>query len=181
MAAVYTPHSDSLAGRVVAYFRRLPDEELSTADIAIKWNPDQKNVPVQLAKAVEAGLLVRDGMIYSAGPNIGRIELTPTLLSSADQPSMKKPRVAPPVDIEAIEFEDTPEMAKAAVVRVHDRWVAKLKTMPAGKSFAVANVHGAALRAAVTDLRKLGWALSVVREGDEQVRVLCTKVPGAQP
>ena len=181
MAALYTPHSDSLAGRVVAYFRRLPDEELSTADIALKWQADQRNVPVQLSHSVGAGLLVRDGLIYSAGPEIGRIVLTPTVLSSADQPSMKKPRVAPPVDIEAIVFEDTPEMAKAAVVRVHDRWVAKLKTMPAGKSFAVAKEHGHSLRGAVTELRKLGWALSVVREGDEQVRVLCTKVPEAQP
>lgn len=181
MSTLYTPHIDSLAGRVVAYFRRLPDEELSTADIALKWNPDQKNVPVQLAKAVEAGLLVRDGLVFSAGPNIGRIELTPAVLSSANLPSMKKPRVAPPLDIEAIEFEDTPEMAKAAVVRVHDRWVAKLKAMPAGKSFAVDSVHGAALRTAVTDLRKLGWLLSVVREGEDKVRVLCTKVGGEQP
>ena len=182
-APLYTPHSDSLAGRVVSYFRRFPepDEVLSAADIALKWHVDPKNVPVQLARSVEAGLLSRDGMVYGAGPDIERISLVPpnahakTLL-----PPMKKPRIAGAIDIEAIEFEDTPASVNVATVKVHDRWVAKLKTMPAGKSFVVSNEHRHALRSAATEVRKQGWQLSVLNEGSDRVRVVCSKVPEAE-
>ena len=175
----YMPHSDSLAGRVVAYFARFPDpdEALSTADIALKWGSgDSKNVPVQLVKSVEAGLLKRDGLMYCAGPEIGRFDLTPGRMATMAEPSMKKNRVAPPVEIEAIEFEDIPMSAQQITLRVHERWVSKMRQMPAGKSFAMPLVHRHALRAAATELRKEGWKLSVLNEGEDKVRVVCTEV-----
>lgn len=176
MSAPYTPQQNSLAWRVVAYFRRLPDEELTHHDIALKWHTDSKNVSKQLAEAVASNLLKRDGLVFSAGSDIERFDLTPQALAISDQPAPKKPRLAPLVDIEAIEFENIPETAAQAMARVHQRWVAKIATMPAGKSFSMPMAHRHALRTAVTELRKKGWKLSVLNEGEDRVRVVCFEV-----
>lgn len=180
MADLYTPHSDSLAGRVVTYFRRFPDpdEALSCADIAIKWDADQKNVPTQLAKSVAAGLLARDGMMYCAGPEIERITVEPMTLP--EKPAMKRKRIAPFVNIEQIEFEDAPQAALLVTTKTHDRWRAKMATMPAGKSFAMPVEHRHALRTAATSLCKIGWKISVLNEGTDKVRVVCSAV-GEKP
>lgn len=77
----YLPRADSLPHRVCSYFARLPDEELSNKDIALKWQCDPKNILMQLKQAVDAGLLVRDGMVYSAGPHIGRMSDAPVISS----------------------------------------------------------------------------------------------------
>lgn len=176
---LYTPQLDSLPGRVVSYFARLTEEELSAADIALKWQVDSKNVSAQLGKSVEAGLLSRDGLIYSAGPDISRIDLTPAALALSHQPAPKKARMVPPIDIENIEFEDTPASAAEAKVKMLDRWVSKLKTMPAGKSFVVGSIHRHTLRTAATALNKQGWKLAVLRESADTIRVACS-VAGVQ-
>lgn len=175
----YTPRPDTLPARVVSYFRRLPDEELSSADIAVKWHADPKNIAMQLQRAVEAKLLKKDGSVYSAGPNIVSIDLSPSALASFASPPQRKQHVRTLIDIEAIEFEDAPADL-ASPVKAHDRWVTKLRTMPAGKSFAVSSEYRHALRTAVTVLRKEGgWKLSVLNDGDDKVRVVCTMSPVA--
>ena len=175
MSKVYVPREESLPHRVVSYFRRLPEEELTAADIALKWQADPKNVAQQLAMAVAHGLLARDGTVYGPGPEIESFSIEPGAVLSAR--SQRVSRIAPPVDIEGLAFEDIPERAKHKAPRLHDRWVAKLRTMPAGKSFAVSLEHRHALRAAATKLRKEGWTLSVVYDAEGLVRVLCTSVP----
>lgn len=60
----------TLAQRCMAYFRRLPDEELSDKDIAIKFHCDAKSVFEALGNCVAQGYLARDGSIYSAGPEL---------------------------------------------------------------------------------------------------------------
>lgn len=72
-AASYQPHQNSLSARVINYFRRLTDEELSSRDIAQKYDVDAAGVPSALKAAVAADILKRDGSIYSAGPNIGSL------------------------------------------------------------------------------------------------------------
>lgn len=177
----YIPRPDSLAGRVVVYFARLPDEELSHTDIALKWHADAKNVPVQLKLAVDAGLLARDGSVYSAGPEIGRVNLTPQAVVTSAKPAPKKPRIAPPLDIEAIEFEDAPPSAAQMLANVHTRWVAKLRTMAAGKCLTVDIEHRHALRTAATALNKKGWKLPVLTDRDAgKVRVVCQVVGETQ-
>lgn len=173
----YTPRPDTLPARVVAYFKRLPDEELSTADIAIKWHADSKNVAMQLRLSVEAGLLKKDGTVYGAGPNIGSVDLSPSALAASTTRPQSKQRVRTLIDIEAIAFEDAPAGLESPV-KAHDRWLAKLRTMPAGKSFVVGQEYRHALRTAVTVLRKEGgWKPSVLNEGADQVRVVCTLSP----
>lgn len=172
----YVPRDETLPARVVSYFRRLPDEELSVADIAIKWHADSKNVAMQLKLAVDAGLLKKDGAVYSAGEYIGSIELSPSAIARAGLPPQRKSHVRTAIDIEAIEFEDAPPEL-ASPIKAHDRWLAKLRSMPAGKSFVVPKAYGHALRAAATVLRKEGWKVSVVAAGDgESVRVVCSLV-----
>jgi hypothetical protein len=164
---------------VVAYFKRLPDEELSSADIAIKWHADQKNVSAQLAKAVEADLLCKNGTVYYAGPNIGQIDLSPSAIAAGSTPMVSKRHVRTIIDIESIELEDAPA-GLAAPMKAHDRWVAKLKTMPAGKSFVVPHEYRHAVRTAASAVRKEGWRISVLAERENQVRVVCLVARGVQ-
>jgi hypothetical protein len=176
---LYTPIAESLAARVVTFFARFPDEEMLVSDIRAKWGADTKNVPVQLQRAVEAGLLERDGSAYKAGPNIGRINLTPEAQMKATTPMRTKGHVRTVIDIEAIEFEDAPPELQSPV-KVHDRWMAKLRTMPAGKSFTVGYEYRHALRTAASALRKQGWKISVLAEGEEMVRAVCLVAPEVQ-
>lgn len=69
MTAAYQPQDGSVASRVISYFRRLPDEELSSQDIALKFECQAHDVAKLLARAVDAQFLNRDGNIFSAGPN----------------------------------------------------------------------------------------------------------------
>ena len=66
----YTPQLDGIPYKVIAYFKRFPDEELSNKDIGLKYSCAPSGVKNILAAAVDAGLLKQDGAIYSAGDKI---------------------------------------------------------------------------------------------------------------
>lgn len=75
MSPTYTPRADSLPARVIAFFQRNPDEELSLEDITDKFDTTRGNIHTNLGLAVDAGLLVRDrnvdgDYIYKAGPKL---------------------------------------------------------------------------------------------------------------
>lgn len=170
----YLPRVDSLPHRVCSYFARLTDEELSHQDIALKWQCDQKNIPVQLKQAVDAGLLKRDGTVYSAGPNIGRMgESAPMSTPFVGlKPPGKRRAVPPPIDIESIEF----QTGLPTVLSAHERWVTKLQTMKADQWFDVPMEHANALRAAAKTVRKSGKRVRVLMhqgDGQDMVRVVC--------
>jgi hypothetical protein len=67
---------DALAFRVALYFGRNPDEQLSTADIAVKFGVDADNVRSQLRRAVECEVIAKRSVgpghpaEYSAGPKL---------------------------------------------------------------------------------------------------------------
>ncbi len=70
-----TTHNSNVA-RVIGFFVKNPDEELTSTDIVIKFDIARSNVHVTLRRAVEAGLLTRRSFgvgrdcppsIYSAG------------------------------------------------------------------------------------------------------------------
>lgn len=71
----YEPHASSLAAKVIGYFQQHRDEELSAADISIKFDTNISEVPVLLATAVAHQLLTMQshrkagipGKLYSAG------------------------------------------------------------------------------------------------------------------
>lgn len=109
----YTPQPGSTADRVINFFKRLPDEELSTKDIALKFSVDTKNVLSILQGAVLAEHLLRDGTIYSAGPNIrglAKVAQQPqqAAVTTPKLKPIKKPRVVIEVDIAAVVIHSAP-------------------------------------------------------------------------
>lgn len=171
----YIPRADSLPHRVCSYFKRLPDEEMSNKDIALMWQSDPKNILVQLKQAVDAGLLARDGVVYSAGPNIDSMgEAAPM---STPFVGLKKAgnrrAVPPPIDIESIQF----QTGLPTVISAHERWVTKLQAMQVDQWFDVPMAHANVLRAAATVLRKEGKRVRVLmHQGDEQDQVRVVRV-----
>lgn len=57
MADTYRPRPGSLVDRVLAFFEKNPDEELSRSDVAVKFELGITSVSGTLAAAVQAGLL----------------------------------------------------------------------------------------------------------------------------
>lgn len=67
----YDPAPMSVAHRVCSYFVAQPEEELSTGDVALKFDCTVRSVTQLLRPAYEAGLLTRRGGIYGRGANLG--------------------------------------------------------------------------------------------------------------
>lgn len=89
MTSTYKPQANSPAGKTLAFFKAVPDEELTSYDLAEKFEVNHKNIHTLLRPAVDAGLLVRDRddegyYTYKAGPNL----LNDT---SPDKPPAKPP------------------------------------------------------------------------------------------
>lgn len=57
-APVYLPRHGSLAERVIEWFRKNPEEELSRPDIALKFELSQSSVQACLQTAVDNGELI---------------------------------------------------------------------------------------------------------------------------
>lgn len=57
--ATYSPRSDSLPGRMIAFFKANPGELLTLDDIVAKFEPSRGNVHTLLIQARESGLLER--------------------------------------------------------------------------------------------------------------------------
>ena len=66
----YNPAPQSVAWRVCNYFVQHPEEELSSADIALKFDCSKDSVTMLLRPAFEAGLLTRQGGIYGRGEQL---------------------------------------------------------------------------------------------------------------
>jgi hypothetical protein len=71
MTKIYQPRGDSLAAHVIGYFRNNPEEELSMADIGLKWAEPRAGIKTKLAGAIEAGMLkCSPAWVYSAGDKL---------------------------------------------------------------------------------------------------------------
>lgn len=73
----YTPHRGGLIAKVLAFFVANPDEALTSADIADKWDVRPPSaVWGALARPVNLGLLRRSKpgkhTLFEPGPNLGR-------------------------------------------------------------------------------------------------------------
>lgn len=119
-AKPYIPAAGSLADRCIAYFRRLPDEELSTKDIGQKYSVDPKSVLALLEAAVDAEYLARDGIIYSAGKQLKAAPAAApqtNVFGAALRPAAgKKTRARQPaIDFNALKVEEgVPHIGKTA-------------------------------------------------------------------
>ena len=73
----YTPQARGLTGKVLAFFVANPDEELTTRDIADKWDVrPPSSVFGALDRVVSMGLLAREKVgkyaVLRPGPNLAR-------------------------------------------------------------------------------------------------------------
>lgn len=107
MSGAYQPQTDSLAGRVCAFFTSQPEEALSVADIVKKFDAPSRNINALLSAAVAAGALNRDKVgdtwEYSAGPQLAGAA-KPT--ANMPFPGPAKPRTAkrlPPLNVDALQ------------------------------------------------------------------------------
>lgn len=79
----YKAREGSVAWNVIEFFRRRPDEELTTLDVVVKFNAREKSVRIALDPAIEAGLIKawigrspsnKPLIHYAAGPKISKHE-----------------------------------------------------------------------------------------------------------
>jgi pyruvate/2-oxoglutarate dehydrogenase complex dihydrolipoamide acyltransferase (E2) component len=139
---MYQPQADSLAGRVCAYFFRHGEEELSTGDIAIKFDANANSVSALLAGAVTNGLLNRT---KNAG-GFGTYSKGPKLAAAMTAPAAPPPKAAtpapPPAPLPpptALTIEAGVPLPPAAGRRTPERdaFVAVFDKMKKGDSFAI--------------------------------------------
>lgn len=82
-SSTYTPREGSVAFRVLEFLCANPDESLSAADVAVKFDCTRNNVHTLLAPAVSAGSLIRredleDGeLVYRVGSGAPAVSVKP--------------------------------------------------------------------------------------------------------
>lgn len=174
----YIPAADSVAARCIAYFRRLPDEELSTKDIGLKYSVDPKNVLALLEAAVDAEFLSRDGVIYSAGKQLKAAPAAapqtnvfgPAIKRAAANKTSNSPRTV--IDFDALTVDEgVPHLARTAPGC--SKWEPVfLKLTAPGLSIQLPDhVKGAVAAAAAKRNREKRGIFEVGLDGKGQVRV----------
>lgn len=108
-ASTYLPVSTSVAGRVCAYFKANPEEQLSAADIALKFEAQASSVSALLHKCFETKLLkrvsTRGELIVGAGDRLVDTDLQASpatvppgsAFAQAPKPRAQR-RTLPPLD-----------------------------------------------------------------------------------
>lgn len=160
----YRPQADSLAAQVCAFLMRNPDEELTVEDIAQKFETNLKNVHTQLARAVEADLLVRsrseDGeYLYTKGQelkaNTVRPDQPPAKASSASIAKIYAGQVIP--DPAQVPIDTDPALLPKAIMRpAAIDWLVLLKRLGVGHSAQLPMRARCVLSTAITQAHKQG-------------------------
>lgn len=187
------PRADSLANRCINYFKKYPDEELSVANIALKFDIEKPNVHTKLKVALDAGLLSRQGSIYSAGTNIHtNIHIVmpdaddtatrppahdPFSRTAAAAPEQKTPprrtRARPtPIDVDpvTIHLDDDVPVPRKRYEKID--WEPLLGRMKVNQSCSLPMASKKTLSAAITARHKAGQGKYTLRTIDaEQLRV----------
>ena len=136
-SSTYTPREGSVAFRVLEFLCANPDESLSAADVAVKFDCTRNNVHTLLAPAVSAGSLIRradpeDGeLVYRVGSGAPAVSAKPAAApGSAANPfgAARGPARSPfRIDVTQIAIDadvplpppDTPSHRLAQRVRAH--------------------------------------------------------------
>lgn len=109
----YIPRAGTLPAQVVNFFMAAPDEQLTTPNIAAKFEADKTSVVTKLQRAVNTGLLAKQGgspSTYRAGPRLLAGEYPEH--APADTPAQADQPATPPAPA------DDPA-AQAIVIHVH--------------------------------------------------------------
>ncbi|MCW5319663.1 hypothetical protein D5039_00235 [Verminephrobacter aporrectodeae subsp. tuberculatae] len=123
---------DSLADRVVRFFRSAPDEVLSTDDIATKFETSVRGIHTQLACTLVSEVLLRErnddgNYTYAAGPSLFVAQAPPTKselkAKQARERTVPEPQAPPPVKAKPQEAMFTPGNVKIVKgVPLPGRW-----------------------------------------------------------
>ena len=196
MSTTYTPKADSVAGRVCTFFKANPEEALSTADIAIKFEVQQSTVTTLLHSCFHNKLLARSNangqVIIKAGPRLPECEINPGPAGDAarapasptagDQflspfkswlgkeagDSSAARRQLPPLPPEALVIEKNVPIPDTAEVR-RVRYASTFEQMQVGDSIKVPREYGkSVIQAAHSWGKKHGGRKFMVRELDEK-------------
>lgn len=178
---IYTPRAGSVADRVIRFLADNPDEVLSAADIAVKFDATRNNVHTLMALAVTAGMVTRtedpdEGeLVYRIGN--GRADSpapAPATTFGAHQPFPAKARRTPVrvnLDVAAITLQDDVPPPDQAAASMRSQLLSLLAGMKPGQSFAVPVSCRATVSNIATTLKKSGsgrW--QVAAESNEHVR-----------
>lgn len=163
----YRPHSDSLAGRLCAYFHLNPEESLSVADIVIKYDVPKQSLVRTLQPAVTAGLLklIRDE--YSVGDK----PWVPSDLLAARTTPTAKPRRATGgrttafyVDLSTLTIEKNVPIPSARSTGPTLDWEVMFLKLQVGDSFVVELAARSSLAKAASIFHKKEAGRIVVRK-----------------
>lgn len=106
----YIPQNGSLADRVTQFFLKQRDEELTSGDIAQKFNTNANSVSTLLASCLANGLLVRrkdevGQQVFVAGPKLNSLaaaDAAGTDTPPEQPPAAKRRSLLPLLDPEAL-------------------------------------------------------------------------------
>lgn len=168
MSAVdYTPEHGSTAWNVIEFLTTNRGEELTPADIEVKFGKHRSQVHSLLAKAVDTGVLVRkeesggDGLVYKLGRGHPLVKPNtvkhPTLnagraLAVSQAPAKRRPRLV--IDVDAITLvDDVPLPIKDSKPRMTE-WPKLFARMKPGQMAKVPTAAKATLLKAITVFHK---------------------------
>lgn len=191
MTLQYTPEAGSFDFKVVQYFITNPDEELTTLDIGEKFGKHFAKVHTLLARAIDAGLLVRgepggDGeLIYSRGPAASASGIKankaahPSLNGNGAWPNTAQPgpkrrskgRLELP-SLDQIPLETNVPIPAKAGGRLATDWPALFSRMVAGQSCVLPRRARATIGKAITKFNRDGGGEMAIRViSDDELRL----------
>jgi hypothetical protein len=176
MTSTYTPRTDSLSARVIAFFQRNPDEELDLEAITDKFDATRGNIHTQLARALDSDQLKRfqngDGdWIYKAGKNL--LAAKPVVNEAAAPKPRRTIKPYEPINVDplTVAIEDNIPIPNSKGQKMD--WTPLLKRLKPGQSAALPIGARYTLANYVTQAKKdkLGEFTMRILKEKEQVRV----------
>ena len=161
MSTTYTPRAGSVALRVIEFLTANPDEQLSAADVAVKFDCTRVNVHTLLAQAVAAGLLVRkedpkDGeLVYVAGSGraLATTPRAPSVPAHRPFGASRAPRARYWVDTRTLTIEKNVPLPGSGHNPID--WHGLMARMEVGDSVAVDQAARYSLSKTVTERHKM--------------------------
>jgi hypothetical protein len=175
---IYTPRAGSVADRVIRFLADNPDEVLSAADIAVKFDATRNNVHTLMALAVTAGMVTRtedpdEGeLVYRIGHGAAPAPApTPAADFGAHRPFPGKRRSAVSIDVSTIRLDNNVPLPNEERLSLRDQFMALMRRMAKEQSFAVVAEARHSLSAAATALKKDGAGEWTIRDaGNGHIR-----------
>ena len=178
-SSTYTPREGSVAFRVLEFLCANPDESLSAADVAVKFDCTRNNVHTLLAPAVGAGSLNRkedleDGeLVYRIGSGAPAVSAKPAAApGSASNPfGAARGAARTPFWVDAGQLAIDSDVPLPPPTRRRIDWPSVFVRMAPGDSFALPARAKSSIAKAITDDKKATGREFATRLVDGGIRV----------